>query len=528
MSRKYNAVILLLILLVSIMFPVLAVADNPAAEGLGISISPSSGSVEAGTEFSIIISTSTPVPLKSYNVELSFDPAFVTYVSSADLTGSPSPISAPSSNRVNIAAPGINTTTSSLVKFVFRAVSQGTAVFTVSGSDVNTGDQLYFPPTASNSVTITPPRSGNADLSALTVDQGQLSPTFNPGTQNYSIQVGMGVERVVVSATPADPKATVNVSGNSGLKDGANPIRVVVTAENGSTKTYTITANRLGPTPTPEPTPTPPMSVAVDGKPFYVIELPEGVEVPSGFYEAAIEINGQMVTAYKSRQGGLVLLYLSNEGPESGFYFYDAQTGEFYKFAQLTVPGATYTRIVPDESVVVPAGFVEARITIDGEAFDCWKPYSENGDAASESGIYLLYLLNDKGEKGFYLFQNSTRLIFPFSAVPREPEPTPLPSPTPLPTPTPTPVVETNYSQTSNPYFVVTIILASIIVLLSGVLTWLLIRRRSGRNDSGPFDDGGGFGGSDDNGEPNSETNFIRPPKIRRVGAPTVDDDFDE
>jgi len=522
---KSRTASIVLAMIISLFMPILALGQTASAETVGVGLSPSTSSVEVGGGFSVSVNTTMALTAENYTIDITFDPAIVTYTGYSDLAGAAQSNHNPASGRVRVVAFGITSSTSSLVKFNFTAVAAGSANFSIAYAEVST----QFPPAgASTSVTITPSRSGNADLAKLTVDQGQLSPTFNPGTQNYSIQVGMGVERVVVSATPADPKATVNVSGNSGLKDGANPIRVVVTAENGSTKTYTITANRLGPTPTPEPTPTPPMSVAVDGKPFYVIELPEGVEVPSGFYEAAIEINGQMVTAYKSRQGGLVLLYLSNEGPESGFYFYDAQTGEFYKFAQLTVPGATYTRIVPDESVVVPAGFVEARITIDGEAFDCWKPYSENGDVASESGIYLLYLLNDKGEKGFYLFQNSTRLIFPFSAVPREPEPTPLPSPTPIPTPTPAPVVETNYSQTSNPYFVVTIILASIIVLLSGVLTWLLIRRRSGRNDSGPFDDGGGFGGSDDHGEPNSETNFIRPPKIRRVGAPTIDDDFDE
>lgn len=525
--KKWCVIILVTIIVANMFYPISVLAEGYTSTLYAPS------PIERGKTFSISFGVTDARNITGFEAIITFDPNYVSYVDKSftvpngltqdiNITG----------NQIKIGGYGVDAvsvTSISSLSFTAIADNPSGAGFSVSNVVLATVEGVAEKPAgASTSVTITPPRSGNADLSALSVDQGQLSPTFNPGTQNYSIQVGMGVERVAVSASPADPKARVNVSGNSGLKDGANPIRVVVTAENGSTKTYTITANRLGPTPTPEPTPTPPMSVAVDGKPFYVIELPEGVEVPSGFYEAAIEINGQMVTAYKSRQGGLVLLYLSNEGPESGFYFYDAQTGEFYKFAQLTVPGATYTRIVPDESVVVPAGFVEARITIDGEAFDCWKPYSENGDSASEAGIYLLYLLNDKGEKGFYLFQNSTRLIFPFSAVPREPEPTPLPSPTPLPTPTPAPVVETNYSQTSNPYFVVTIILASIIVLLSGVLTWLLIRRRSGRNDSGPFDDGGGFGGSDDNGEPNSETNFIRPPKIRRVGAPTVDDEFDE
>lgn len=526
MRKNLGTTFLVFVMLFSVLLPFIFLEETVKADNIGVGLSPSNNSVEVGAGFSISVNTSAPLVVENYAIDITFDPAIVTYTGFADLAGAATVDDNPASGRVRVVAFGITNNTSSLVKFNFTAAAAGSASFSIAYAEVSTQEP---PAGASTSVTITPPRSGNADLASLSVDQGQLSPAFKPGTQNYSIQVGMGVDRVVVSAKAADSKAqSVQVSGNTGLKDGANPIRVVVTAENGSTKTYTITANRLGPTPTPEPTPTPPMSVEVDDKPFYVIDLPEDVEVPAGFYEAAIEINGQMVTAYKSRQGGLVLLYLSNEGPESGFYFYDAQTGEFYRFAQLTVPGATYTRIMPDESVVVPDGFAEARITIDGEAFDCWKPYNENGEETSEAGIYLLYLLNDKGEKGFYLFQNSTRLIFPFSAVPSEPEPTPLPSPTPIPTPTPVPVVETNYSQTRNPYFVVTIILASIIVLLSGVLTWLLIRRRSGRNYPGPFNDGGGYDGSDDYNELHNESNFVKPPKIRRVGAPTVDDDFDE
>lgn len=46
-----------------------------------------------------------------------------------------------------------------------------------------------------------------------------------------------------VKATPVNSKATVSGTGKIKLKDGKNTIKVVVTAENGSKKTYSITLN---------------------------------------------------------------------------------------------------------------------------------------------------------------------------------------------------------------------------------------------------------------------------------------------
>jgi hypothetical protein len=510
--RKLIANVLIPIILILTVFAPLTIGNTSVfAEGVGVVLSSSHSSIEAGGSFSITASATTQLPIGNYVVEITYDPNLVRYDGFSDLVGMSDPRANASSGKVRVVAVGSEVTAASLCKFNFTALTPGSSAITVSYAEVAS----EFPPAGSSaSISIIPPKSGNANLASLAVDQGTLRPSFSPGTQNYTLPVAMGVSEINITAKAEDSKAlSVQVSGNTGLRDGANTIKIVVTAQNGSTKTYTITANRTGPTPTPaptptpEPTPTPPPSVDVDGSAFSIVELPEEVEVPAGFYEAAIEINGNMVTAWKSTRGGMILLYLSNEGPESGFYFYDEESGSFYRFAQLTVPGALFTRIPAEENIELPEGFVEARITIDGEHFDCWRYYSED-DEENESDLYLLYLMSEQGDKGFYLYQKSTRLIFPYEATKIKADPTPTPIPTPEATPTPVPEPESE-SPFANPFFISTLILAAITAILTGLLVWLTVRNRSGGGPKGPTD-------------PDSDGMFqenvhVKPPKIRRV-----------
>ncbi|NOU93764.1 hypothetical protein GC093_11095 [Paenibacillus sp. LMG 31456] len=98
--------------------------------------------------------------------------------------------------------------------------------------------------------------SGNADLSGLTLSSGTLSPAFASGITAYSSSVASGVSSLVVTASMYDSHATMTVNGIStasgqasgaiSLNIGSNPITIVVTAQNGTTKTYVITVNRVG------------------------------------------------------------------------------------------------------------------------------------------------------------------------------------------------------------------------------------------------------------------------------------------
>jgi hypothetical protein len=96
--------------------------------------------------------------------------------------------------------------------------------------------------------------SSNADLSALQITSGTLSPVFNAATTSYAAAVGNAVSTINVIATVADAGATLTVSGTAqvsgasklvSLNIGSNTIPVVVTAADGVTlKTYTVVITR--------------------------------------------------------------------------------------------------------------------------------------------------------------------------------------------------------------------------------------------------------------------------------------------
>lgn len=95
---------------------------------------------------------------------------------------------------------------------------------------------------SSKRITIVDPPSNNNFLSSLTTNQGNIN--FNKNTTNYSLNVESGVSHISINATAEDSKAKVSGTGNINLNFGKNTIKVIVTAEDGSQKTYTITVNR--------------------------------------------------------------------------------------------------------------------------------------------------------------------------------------------------------------------------------------------------------------------------------------------
>ena len=98
--------------------------------------------------------------------------------------------------------------------------------------------------TATYSVTVAKQLSSNATLSALSVDGFTLNPGFNAGTTAYDIgEVEYSTSSLNVTYKTEDGAANANVGGTD-LSVGKNTISVVVKAENGATKTYTITVTR--------------------------------------------------------------------------------------------------------------------------------------------------------------------------------------------------------------------------------------------------------------------------------------------
>jgi len=102
--------------------------------------------------------------------------------------------------------------------------------------------------------------SDDATLSGLTLSAGTLSPSFSAGNTGYTASVANSVTSVYVTPVVNESHATVTVKGSavasgstssdiSLLAGGDTNIPIVVTAQDGTLKTYTITVTRAGASP---------------------------------------------------------------------------------------------------------------------------------------------------------------------------------------------------------------------------------------------------------------------------------------
>lgn len=91
-------------------------------------------------------------------------------------------------------------------------------------------------------ITVNIPKSDNSNLSTLKVDGNNIS-GFSVSNLKYDLG-NTDSDSMEISAVAQDNKATVSGTGKKSLSYGKNTFNVVVKAENGSTKTYTITVNR--------------------------------------------------------------------------------------------------------------------------------------------------------------------------------------------------------------------------------------------------------------------------------------------
>lgn len=132
--------------------------------------------------------------------------------------------------------------------------------------------------------------STNADLSNVVLSSGPFHEAFHPAKTNYTQRVGNSTASLTVTPTVADSNATVTVNGSlvkSGqasaaisLKTGTNEITIVVTAEDGTTKTYTIVVTRQSVTPPPPPPSYYPVTdVSLDQEELYLTEGGETAEL---------------------------------------------------------------------------------------------------------------------------------------------------------------------------------------------------------------------------------------------------------
>ena len=166
-------------------------------------------------------------------------------------------------------------------------------------------------------------------LSSLKVSDGTLSPSFDSDTLIYSLKTEE--DEITITATPKDTLATVEINGKSSstvkLDYGDNKIEIKVTAQDGTTKTYTLKVERTD----VRDDNTKLQLLSVDGKKIslktnnynYTVDVPYTTEEANLLYAASsststVEVKGS--ETLKVGENNIIIEVTSEKGTVEKYY----------------------------------------------------------------------------------------------------------------------------------------------------------------------------------------------------------------
>ena len=174
-----------------------------------------------------------------------------------------------------------------------------------------------------------PAKSSDKALKTLEIANYSINPTFDPEITDYTVSIDKdNIDKLEIKAEPNDTKSKVEISGNENLKAGDNIIKITVTAEDATTRIYTINATKkkkvaLGLS-----------SLKIDGytlSPVFATDLLEykvnildvnvnslNISAVANDEEAKVEISGN--TSIKKGENTITIKVTSKDGTETITY----------------------------------------------------------------------------------------------------------------------------------------------------------------------------------------------------------------
>lgn len=247
--------------------------------------------------------------------------------------------------------------------------------------------------------------SSNNALSSLTVSAGTLTPAFDPAITEYTLSLPSRSDRLTITANPSDSRATVQGDGDISLQDGETSLSVVVTAEDGSAKAYTITV-QVAQAPT--------LFLDYNGQRLGVVKDVSQVTPPAGFAPAEpIAYSGDTLPIWTDVSGKRTLVYLMDEKTSAqGFYLFSQTTGVQSPYLPILCGSVTYIYTdIPKELSSVP-GLTPATVKAFGQTLNGWT-YND----ASLKDFCVLYLMDDAGSYGYYTYDSREETLQRFSGA---------------------------------------------------------------------------------------------------------------
>lgn len=277
--------------------------------------------------------------------------------------------------------------------FTFKTNGTGSATVTVKPIDV--ADYEGNPYGTSKSVTITVTEkkavvlSSDNNLTSLSIDGVTLSPEFNKDTLEYSVELEPDTTSININAKAA-VGASITGAGTREVTDGDNRLEVIVTAENGTTKTYVINAVVKEHNP---------IEVVVDDKKYTVVRKKALLSMPNNYEETTVKINEEEVPAFKGLVTNYILVGLKDTEGNINLFIYDETSKKYtlykeYSFNKVIL----YPMELKDSDI--PKGYSKSKITYNDEEVIAYK-LNENSKYA------LIYGLNvETGKTNIYMYDS--------------------------------------------------------------------------------------------------------------------------
>lgn len=380
---------LLMVLLVSILFPSVV----SAASG-SINIA-SSSTVVVGNKVTVTVTISSGTKMGSWQMSLNYDKKYLQLTSSTARDGGTFMIDYAED-------PGVLKKT---YTFTFKTLKSGSTSLSVDGYRAYVSSDLSAVSLSANTKQIRiitqaeleASYSKNNNLSALEVEGFTLTPAFNKNTLEYSIVAPEDTKEINIKATPQDKTAQVSGVGVQAVAQGANKFSVVVKAQNGAEKTYTINVEVKDENP---------INVTINGKNYTVVKIKENLPTANLYSETTIKINDFDIPAYKNDNTNLYLVGLKDSGGNISLFIYNEKENKYQEYHEIGVNKITIYPLSSDEEI---KGYTKDTIIINDTKVDGYY-YTKDSDYVIIYGVNV-----ETGDKGFYMYDKKMQSLIKYN-----------------------------------------------------------------------------------------------------------------
>ena len=387
-------------LLIALIVAVSCFVFNASAATTTISFS--NNAPKVGDKVTVSVTVQGTEAMYSTDFNISYNPSVLKFESGDSANGG--------AGSVKIAGlPGGST--KQTYNLSFTALAAGSSTISASGGAYyQVADDNVSGSATINVSDVT--KSDNANLSALRVSAGTISPKFSSNVTEYTINVKNSITECKVYGTTADPNATIGITGSATLKVGENKRVLTVTAPSGAQKSYTLIIIRSADEDETESNTSSEAEVntaletIIGGKSYVVLSDITDVTIPKGFSITNRLYNNEEISVATDEKGLYELFFLKQSGSNEAFpYTYDENTNAFTRVLIINQLGKSYIVAEIGEDLKVPSGYTKKTFEIDNMTIEGYV----SSDADLEDMYYIYCYI--EGEFGTYRYDVSEKVL---------------------------------------------------------------------------------------------------------------------